>query len=534
MLLVKPELDRENYLGLSIKLVAAISFMTIGIRTLLRGYLKEYSFSLKDVFDNSRGIRIRLLMAQRVANEYRLAEEYVRIFDAKNFSYSDVEKGKVKTWQFIFFRLVSKKGLSDIFDYVPYQITNFINNQSKPISVFGFLLLGLLAFAFISYLDILELNLFWVNLAILIGLLAFWQPSKVDYLTRQSPSSSIAAKMVLFILLYGFTVIFYKPSGYSMNVLLFVIILLLFGIIAYAAWLSFKIVENVFGHRKQINVELSDIDLKTIRVATQPSNIKQQFENILKKSTGWYFGFDYDKENKSGEVRGEQKHKGDFNFKNVYETNPNIVSTVYDSETEKKLSKVYVLGVILLVIGLVLIFVGILLFPRIEASNILQINSEQLLSYTDGFLVSLFFSLIGIALFSFGNRLVYEIFMFFNSEVFFESNLVLFRANGNYDEYEHISGGIKRKDTFADFTPDIEVCQITSSIFVHPYLESKSIQKLPRFVIQITKNDNLLNFLINEFRNNLNPYLMELDSGSSFPRIEDKGIDGIIEEGDKE
>ncbi len=473
-------------------------------------------------------------MAQRVANEYRLAEEYVRIFDAKNFSYSDVEKGKVKTWQFIFFRLVSKKGLSDIFDYVPYQITNFINNQSKPISVFGFLLLGLLAFAFISYLDILELNLFWVNLAILIGLLAFWQPSKVDYLTRQSPSSSIAAKMVLFILLYGFTVIFYKPSGYSMNVLLFVIILLLFGIIAYAAWLSFKIVENVFGHRKQINVELSDIDLKTIRVATQPSNIKQQFENILKKSTGWYFGFDYDKENKSGEVRGEQKHKGDFNFKNVYETNPNIVSTVYDSETEKKLSKVYVLGVILLVIGLVLIFVGILLFPRIEASNILQINSEQLLSYTDGFLVSLFFSLIGIALFSFGNRLVYEIFMFFNSEVFFESNLVLFRANGNYDEYEHISGGIKRKDTFADFTPDIEVCQITSSIFVHPYLESKSIQKLPRFVIQITKNDNLLNFLINEFRNNLNPYLMELDSGSSFPRIEDKGIDGIIEEGDKE
>jgi len=129
--------------------------------------------------------------------------------------------------------------------------------------------------------------------------------------------------------------------------------------------------------------------------------------------------------------------------------------------------------------------------------------------------------------------LVYEIYMFFNSEIFFESNLILFRANGSYDEFEHISGGIKRKDTFADFTPDIEVCRVISSIFVHPYLDSSRIQNLPRYVIQVAKNDALLGFLVDEYKKNLTPYLMKLDSGFEQPRIEEPGVDGYIEDADK-
>ena len=88
------------------------------------------------------------------------------------------------------------------------------------------------------------------------------------------------------------------------------------------------------------------------------------------------------------------------------------------------------------------IFIGILLFPRIGASSLDQLNDAQFLTYADGFLTSLFVLLIGISLLSFGNRLVYEIYMFFNSEIFFESSLILLRAYGSYDEYEHISGGI--------------------------------------------------------------------------------------------
>src|SRR5690606_32491963 len=145
-------------------------------------------------------------------------------------------------------------------------------------------------------------------------------------------------------------------------------------------------------------------------------------------------------------------------------------------------SKVYLLGLILLSVGLMFIFIGILLFPRIGASSLDQLNDAQFLTYADGFLTSLFVSLIGISLLSFGNRLVYEIYMFFNSEIFFESSLILLRAYGSYDEYEHISGGIKRRDTFSDFTPDIEVSKVKSSIFIHPYLESKNIQRLPRYV----------------------------------------------------
>lgn len=529
LLLIKSDLSNQNYFRLGIKVVSAVSFLTIGFRSVWRGYLKEYNFSLKDVFDRTRNIKINNLLGQRVNHPYDLAEEYVRVFDSKNVSYTDEEKGKVSNWQFIFFKLVSKKGLSDIFDYVPYQITNFINNQSKPVSIFGFLVMGLIVLAFISYLGILQFNLFWINLGILLGLLALWQPSKINYLTKQNPSSSVVGKLFLFTVLYILTVFFYKPSGYSLNVVLFLIIILLFAIIAYTAWMSFKIVEEIFVERRQIGVEVSDIDLKTIRVATQPSNIKQQFENILKKSTGWYFSFDYDKQNRSGEVRGEQKHKGDFNFQNVYESNPKIISTVYDSVTEKKLSMLYILGIILTVIGLTLIFIGILIFPNIVSTGFKQLGSQEMQMYASSFISSLFCSLIGIALLSFGNRLIYEIFIFFNSEVFFESSLILMKAYGSYDEYEHKANGIKRKDTFADFTPDIEVCQVKSSIFIHPYLESKHIESLPRYIVQVAKNDGLLDFLIEEFKKNLNPYLLKLDSGSNTPRIEDSNNDDLLD-----
>ncbi|MGB5236414.1 MAG: hypothetical protein WBN59_02185, partial [Flavobacteriaceae bacterium] len=116
------------------------------------------------------------------------------------------------------------------------------------------------------------------------------------------------------------------------------------------------------------------------------------------------------------------------------------------------------------------------------------------------------------------------------AEIFFESNLILFRANGSYDEFEHISGGLKRKDTFADFTPDIETCYVRSSIFVHPYLDSSRMQTLSRYVIQVDKNDALLGFLVDEYKKNLTPYLMKLDSGAGIPKIEDAGADGLIEE----
>ncbi|MEN8789320.1 MAG: hypothetical protein ABF295_07370 [Flavobacteriaceae bacterium] len=532
LLLVKPDLDDKNYIGLGIKLIAAVSFLTIGVRSIWKGYLKEYNFSLKDIFDVARDIKVNYLLAQRASDHYGLAQEYMKIFDSKNLSYTKSEKGNVNSWQFIFFKLVSKRGFSEIFDYVPFQITNFINNQSKPVSLFGFLVVGLLALAFIGYLDIIQFNLFWINLGILLVLLALWQPSKIDYLTHQKSKNAIGRKLLLFTALYVVIVVFYNPSGSSMNLALLSIILLLFVVIAYTAWISFKIAEDVFTERKRIGVQISDIDLKTIRVATQPSNVKQQFENILKKHTGWYFAYDYDKENKSGEVRGEQKHKGDFNFQNVFESNPSIISTAYDEGTEKKLSRVYKLGLVLLAAGLSMIFIGILIFPTIDANNFDQMSTAQIEDGAFNFFTSLFFSLIGIALLSFGNRLVYEIYMFFNSEIFFESNLILFRANGSYDEFEHISGGIKRKDTFADFTPDIETCYVRSSIFVHPYLDSSRIQSLPRYVIQVAKNDALLGFLVDEYKKNLRPYLMKLDSGFEQPRIDEPGVDGYIEGAD--
>jgi hypothetical protein len=102
--------------------------------------------------------------------------------------------------------------------------------------------------------------------------------------------------------------------------------------------------------------------------------------------------------------------------------------------------------------------------------------------------------------------------MFFNTEIFFESNLVLFRAYGNYDEFEHITGNIKRKDTSTDFTPDIKVCKLTSSIFVHPYMNKGDISKKPRFLLSVNRDEVLLQNIINGFKQNMTPYMMTFAS----------------------
>ncbi len=117
LLLIKPDLDDKNYVGLGIKLIAAVSFLTIGFRSIWKGYLKEYNFSLKDIFDRARDIKVNLLMAQRASDHYGLAQEYMKIFDSKNLSYTKSEKGKVNSWQFIFLNWFPKR------DFPKYLIT---------------------------------------------------------------------------------------------------------------------------------------------------------------------------------------------------------------------------------------------------------------------------------------------------------------------------------------------------------------------------------------------------------------------------
>lgn len=524
--IIKTDLKEKSYLLTAIKVSSGIGFLTIGVRSLWRGYKNEYDFSLNDIFDITRNIRINRLLGQRTTDDQNLAKHYANIFRSKNASLSDNEKGKIKDWQFLFYKFVSKKGVSDIFEYVPFPITKFIANQSRPVSLIAFFLFILALFGFIVYLDILDFSMIWINLFILIGLLTLWHPSKISAVTNKNESSSNRKRVVFFLVFYIITILLYPPYAKNINLGLLISIVALVIIIIYTALVSFKLIEKAFANRKKIEVQVSEIDLATNRVATQPNNIKQQFDNVINAKTGWYFK-NHTQES-GGVLAGDQIHKGDFSFEYVYETNPEIVSTKYNKGIEKNLSSIYLIGTILICTGIVVFFVGILNFPNLNIETFNQGTLTSLSQYSPNILLSLFLILFGTALYFFGSRLVYDLFIFFNTEIFFQSNLILFKAYGNYDEYEHISGGIKRKDTFTDFTPDIEVTKVTSSIFVHPYMNRKSMGSNPRFILKTERNKELLDSIILDFRRNLDPYLMSLKKW----KIDDnriEGNDGIIE-----
>jgi hypothetical protein len=232
----------------------------------------------------------------------------------------------------------------------------------------------------------------------------------------------------------------------------------------------------------------------------------------MSESTGWFF--------KSPSIAvkdllaGDNNRKGEFEFEYVYETWPKIISTTYDDQSEVRLSKIWKIGTIVFCLGLVLIFLGALILPAINPDSLQTDAQTALKNYSPRILTSLFLILFGIALYFFGNKLVYEVFTFFNTEVFFESDLILFGAHGNFDEFEHINGNLKRKDTSTDFTPDIKTCKVISSVFIHPYIDNEKIKLADqdRFLVSITKNDNLLRTVVTNFKNNISTYLMRIEN----------------------
>jgi hypothetical protein len=231
----------------------------------------------------------------------------------------------------------------------------------------------------------------------------------------------------------------------------------------------------------------------------------------VRSATGWFYK-DLTKDAR-GLLAGDQNRKGDFGFEYIYETEPEMISTPHDPKSETLLKYSWMLGTILLCVGLIFFFGGIITTPNVDMTA-LQANPEQVLS-ENAFAIfsSLLLTLFGIAIYFFGGKLVYEIYMFFHTEIFFESNLILFGASGNYDEFEQITGNIKRKDTCTDYTPDVKVCKITSSVFMHPYMDQKNIVRQPRFIVKTEKNEPLLNLIWQEFQKNMHIYNDTNNSG---------------------
>lgn len=344
----------------------------------------------------------------------------------------------------------------------------------------------------------------WVNLFILTGLLSLFRPTRIDNLFRNDAKEDLRNKILFFLIFYVITLSLFKSYTTSINVVLLFAILVTAAVIIYTALLSFQLIELVFARREQTSVKVSSNTLKTFSTATQPNSIFQQFDNRIKELTGSYFCSPTTKD--GDEPSGGQKTKGKFELEYLYETYPTIISTQYDDYSEKKLFALWKIGTGLFCIGLIAIFIGVMKLPGIDPALVRYHAADALALYSPGMFTSLFFILFGLAIFFFGNKLVYEVYFFFNTEIFFESNLILFKADGNYDEYEDTQGNTKRKDTFTTFTPNVKVCKITSSIFVHPYLPKELIRIQPRFLTKAEKNDVLFQQIYDGFRNNMSIY----------------------------
>ncbi|MDO5980970.1 hypothetical protein [Flavivirga spongiicola] len=512
LFLVKSDYKQGNYTQFAIKISSGLAFLIAGVKLLIRGYKNEYDFSLKDIFDKTRDIKINNLLGQRS----NVSEEYDKIFRSISFSSSPKEINKIGDLKFLIFKLFSKKGMSDIFDYAPYPISNFIENQLRPIIIIGYFILILIVYGFFNYLEVIPFGMVWINLFILVGLLTLWYPSKIDFIENKNNNYRMGKRILYFIVFYTITVFLYKPYGSDINYWLLATMLALVSIIIYTSIVSFKLIYTTFSNRKEVNVTKSSIGLNNRKIGRQPEFLLSQFEDVISEKTGWYFNGSTNKS--GGYVSGDQKHKGTFEYNKLYETNPKIVSTTYNDLIEKKLSTVYTLGVILFSLGLFVIFFGVLTFPDIHFERV-SLNADLLVEFAPKIMWSLFFILLGTSLYFFGNRFVYDMFLFFNTEIFFESNLILFNIKGSYDQYEHISGQTKETNTSTDFTPDIQVCQVTSSIFVHPYMESKNIKNLPRFIFKIQDNDILLEFILKDYDKKLAPYTMSVDNLNNKTKI---------------
>ena len=494
----------DMYLGIG-KLTAGLSFIFIAVTLLWRGARQEYDFDLDTHFDPSHGRYINFLLAHRAGPNKNIADDYSSIFHSKSFSLSHVEKQELSDWQVIFYRFISKTNMSKLFDHLPYPISQFLVRQSKPVSVLAGLFVFLIIIGFIFYLDILPMRMLYFNLLAIAGLFSVWRPSKIDSITERNEKKDMQNRLIFFVVFYILMLIFYKPHTGPVSIYLFLFFLLTASAMIVTSLFAFRLIDNVFSNRGVVDVNTSTIGLTSHRAFTQPTNILQQFNNTVQTLTGWYFKDAT--QHSTGFLAGDQNRKGEFNFEYIYETYPALYSTKYDQDSEKTLQKVWRLGTVVMSAGFFLIFISIMLAPGLEVIETETAPSAFFQVHSSRILLCLFLVLVGMALQFCGRKLVYEIYMFFNTEIFFKSNLILFKCSGNYDEFEQKDLSLKRKDTSTDFTLDIQVATIISSVFIHPYLKKDEFARKERFLVKMINNDRLLVQLLHDYKESLATYM---------------------------
>lgn len=490
------------------KLTAGLAFLIAGGISFWRGYQHERNFDLEEIYNPSQNKDVNQLLGQRNRGEYAPAA-LANILKSLSFSLDNSEKGYINGWQLLFFRLIAGKKNSKIIEHLPFPISRFITLQSKSISLLVSLLAIMLGFLFLSYLEIFPVNMTWINLFILIGLITLSRPSGIAPLLDRNHQNDIRKKIILFVIFFLLTIFFFKSYAGQINLVLFAFILLVGAIMAFTSLIAFKLIEKAFSKREVVTVNVSTLGRTSHRTFTQPNTILQHFENTVAGETGWS---NKDATRHAQDVlAGDENRKGDFKFEYIYETTPAIYSSTYDAETESLIRKVWGIGTVLVCLGIILIFGSVMATPGIDTNMLKDQPATALIAYSPRVLLCLFLILLGLAINSFGRKLVYEIYLFFNTEIFFKSDVILFNCTGTYDEFEQQGSGLRRKDTATDFTLEVRVCNIISSVFMHPALKDGELARKERFIVKISRNDLLLSNLLQKYAETLSTFMLHAD-----------------------
>lgn len=504
LLSVKPQIAARHHIKTGTMLVGGLGMIALGIRYLKRGYIYEYKFDMADTYNPSQQHNINHLMGQREAQGKRLAYIYASMLQSKSYALADIEKRPISHWQRICYELLSKGKLTRVIDVLPYPITSFIVSQSNPLAILGYFLLSLCILFFLSWLELFSLNMTLINLFLFTGLLSLWKPARIDNVIKAERKKDLLGKLIVFIFAFLGTLSLYSAYKGQINSGVLISMLFLAAVMVISAVLAFRIINTVYSLREKVQVTAAELPVHTYRANTQPINILNQFDNMVRVKTGW--SFKQATRDSQGMLAGSQHNKGDFEFEYVYETFPVLLSTTHDTRSQALLKYVWRLGTALLCLGLASFFIGILTMPSVDMTLLKEHPELALSDNATAIFLSLFFTLFGLAIYFFGGKLVYEIYLFFHTELFFESNLIVFKASGNYDEFEQISGSIKRKDTSTDYIPNIKVCKVISSVFMHPYMNDREIPEQPRFLVKTEKNDTLLNEIWQGFQETMQQY----------------------------
>lgn len=502
MLSMKGDLaDGNNFQAFS-KLFFGVIFIGYGGRSFWRGFRSEFPFDTTKAYAPKHNNNVAHLLSGGELNDTGARKRIVDIMKSRAYVNSSL-KHSLSDWQFLFFKLLSKDRGSNLMENMPQPIAVFAARQTAPMYAVAVVIMLLLVYLFINYLGLISIPFHWFGFVATLGLVLAVNTKPIENFTLHKSNENWFRQTGTYFIILSMAYMLFtqtsqvKDAGIALAILMAAIL----ALITYSSISGFRIFDRAFSERRTVDVQVTGGVHESRRAATQPDAIRQQFDNVMQRNTGWAF---------AGEVletgqklAGDNMRKGDYKLEMLYETQPQLVSTTYTSDVEQRLMNLWRIGTVLVSLGLIAITLAVFQTSSVDVAGSL---AQFQYNATSSFPYALLLMIVGIVFLALGRKLVYETYLFCNSEMVFESSLILFGISCNFDEYKVMTGNMLRKDTFTDYTLHLMTSKVTSSCFVSPYQQDEDLRKQPRYLLQMDADVELYKLLLTDLDKQLAPY----------------------------